>query len=85
MGQPSQSFNARNNELDLGPSLDQPLQQSAGQFQKHVDWFSTPDKQESHFGGMKLIPNPPDLQAWRERLFNVDEMITLTEEQYGCL
>ncbi|KAL2215799.1 putative glutathione transferase [Thermoascus aurantiacus ATCC 26904] len=31
---------------------------------------------------MKLIPNPPDLQAWRERLFNVDETIVLTEEQF---
>lgn len=32
--------------------------------------------------GMKLIPNPPDLEYWRERLFNVDEVITMTEEQY---
>lgn len=45
---------------------------------------TTPDKQgSSHFGGgMKLVPNPPDLDAWRERLFNVNETITLTEEQY---
>lgn len=34
-----------------------------------------------HFGGMKLVPHPPDLQAWRERLFNVDDTITLTEEE----
>lgn len=31
--------------------------------------------------GMKLIPNPPDLDHWREKIFNVDEMITMTEEQ----
>jgi glutathione S-transferase len=34
------------------------------------------------FQGLKLIPNPPDLEQWRERLFHVDDMITLTEEQY---
>lgn len=29
-----------------------------------------------------MIPDPPDLEEWRQKLFNVDEMITLTEEQY---
>lgn len=38
---------------------------------------------DSHLGGLKIVPNPPDLNAWRERLFNVDEPITLTEEQYA--
>lgn len=37
---------------------------------------------DSHMGNMKIVPNPPDLDAWRERLFNVDGPITLTEEQY---
>ncbi|KAJ5086667.1 hypothetical protein NUU61_007974 [Penicillium alfredii] len=32
--------------------------------------------------GMKLIPDPPDLEYWRERLFHVDETITLSEEQF---
>lgn len=32
--------------------------------------------------GMKLIPNPPDLEYWRERLFNVDDVITMSEEKY---
>lgn len=32
--------------------------------------------------GMKLVPNPPDLEYWRDRLFNVDEVITMSEEQY---
>lgn len=31
--------------------------------------------------GFRFVPDPPDLQAWRERLFNVDDTITLTEEQ----
>ncbi|KAM3483779.1 hypothetical protein MY8738_002829 [Beauveria namnaoensis] len=32
--------------------------------------------------GGKIIVDPPDLQAWREKLFNVDEMIVLTQEQF---
>jgi hypothetical protein len=73
------------------PSLEQALHQHepAAQLQKEVNFFSGPEpaaeKQDNHFGGMKLIPNPPDLEAWRERLFNADDTITLTEEQYGSL
>lgn len=37
---------------------------------------------EGHFSNMKMIPNPPNLEQWRRRLFDVDEVITLTEEQY---
>ena len=33
--------------------------------------------------GFKMVPNPPHLDYWRERLFNVDEMITLSEEEYA--
>lgn len=40
------------------------------------------ENKDSHFGTMKIVPSPPDLDAWRDRLFNVDEPITLTEEQY---
>lgn len=32
--------------------------------------------------GMKLIPDPPNLEYWRDRLFHVDEMITLSEDEY---
>ncbi|GKZ55265.1 hypothetical protein AnigIFM49718_011627 [Aspergillus niger] len=31
---------------------------------------------------IRTILDPPDLDAWRERLFNVDEMIVLSEEQF---
>ncbi len=31
--------------------------------------------------GGKIVVDPPDLEAWREKLFNVDEMIVLTHEQ----
>lgn len=30
----------------------------------------------------KIVVDPPDLRAWREKLFNVDAMIVLTDEQY---
>lgn len=30
-----------------------------------------------------MIANPPDLEEWRQKLFNVDDMITLTEEEYA--
>jgi hypothetical protein len=36
----------------------------------------------SHFQGLKLIAEPPDLDVWRQRLFDVDDTITLTEEEY---
>lgn len=35
-----------------------------------------------HFKGMKVIKDPLDLDKWRERLFNVDDTITLTEEEF---
>jgi glutathione S-transferase len=30
----------------------------------------------------KIVVDPPNLQEWREKLFNVDEMIVLSNEQY---
>lgn len=36
---------------------------------------------EGHFSNMKMIPNPPNLEQWRRRLFGVDEAIILTEDQ----
>lgn len=29
----------------------------------------------------KIVVDPPDLETWREKLFHVDEMIVLTQEQ----
>ncbi|KAF2813531.1 uncharacterized protein BDZ99DRAFT_381251 [Mytilinidion resinicola] len=39
-------------------------------------------KSDGQFEGLKLIPNPPDLECWRQRLFAVDEMVLLSEEQF---
>jgi glutathione S-transferase len=38
-------------------------------------------KSEGHLEGMKMIPNPPDLEQWRERLFSVENLVVLSEEQ----
>jgi len=38
-------------------------------------------KQDAHLEGLKLIPNPPDLEAWRQRLFGVDGLVGLSEEE----
>lgn len=43
-----------------------------------------PTGPSSHFQGLKMIAEPPDLDAWRQRLFDVDEAITLSEEEYVC-
>ncbi|RWQ94502.1 glutathione transferase [Paecilomyces variotii] len=80
-----------NNQFEMLHSLEQqPLQHNAiMQLQKEGELLGgsggepvATGKSDGHFGGMKLIPYPPDLEAWRERLFNVDETITLTEEQF---
>lgn len=31
----------------------------------------------------RIVVDPPDLQAWRQRLFDVDDMIILTHDEYG--
>lgn len=46
------------------------------------------DKLTVNLGGdgekkFRVVPNPPDLEAWRQKLFDVDEMITLSEEEYA--
>ncbi|OOQ91024.1 glutathione transferase [Penicillium brasilianum] len=40
------------------------------------------DSFPGHLQGMKLVRDPPDLDTWRNILFHVDEMITLSEEQF---
>ena len=49
------------------------------------DIFGTPDgsdqKSKGHLN-TKIVENPPNLAEWRQKLFNVDDMITLTEEEY---
>lgn len=37
---------------------------------------------QGHFDNMKMVADPPNLVEWRQRLFDVDDIITLTEDQY---
>lgn len=36
-----------------------------------------------HFQGLKLVAEPPDLEAWRQKLFDVGDTITLTEDEFN--
>jgi hypothetical protein len=48
-----------------------------------ADYTAPSSTHSSHFQGLKLIAEPPDLDAWRQKLFDVDDTITLTEEEYA--
>jgi glutathione S-transferase len=82
----SHSLEPQDDQLELLQALQQPLQShTIPQIQKNAELPLTEpaaEKPDGHFRGMKMIPDPPDLQLWREKLFNVNEMITLTEEEY---
>ena len=43
------------------------------------------EKKDGHFANLKMIPNPPDLQAWRERLFHANDVITMSEDEYATI
>lgn len=36
----------------------------------------------SNFEGLKIVPSPPNLEQWREKLFQVDRLMILTEDEY---
>jgi hypothetical protein len=65
-----------------------PMQHSSiGRLQEE-DIFATPEGSDQKSNGhlsTKIVPNPPNLAEWRQKLFNVDEMITLSEEEYVVL
>ncbi|APA14640.1 hypothetical protein SS1G_06623 [Sclerotinia sclerotiorum 1980 UF-70] len=73
--------------LTAGPPLHHnPIGRLQQTLQQDDDLFGTPDESDQKSTGHhshKIIPNPPNLEAWREKLFNVDEMITLSEEEYN--
>ena len=39
-------------------------------------------KEDKHLKGLKCILEPPDKDIWRQRLFDVEGLMILTEEQY---
>jgi hypothetical protein len=73
---------AQNNSLTTLPSPSQQFQSDFIELDSgSVDpgAFTGPGELQ----GFKVVPNPPHLDYWRDRLFNVDEMITLSEEEYA--
>ncbi|KAJ6149338.1 hypothetical protein N7471_000537 [Penicillium samsonianum] len=83
------------NELAMGSNVHQAQNNSLTTLQSQSQSFQ-PDFIELEAGsadtvsftgpgelqGFKVVPNPPHLDYWRDRLFNVDEMITLSEEEF---
>lgn len=67
------------------PSQPQSHQEAQGRLQNEIDLRPVPIQDggttEGHFSNLKLIPNPPHLEEWRKRLFNVDGVIVLTEDE----
>jgi len=58
---------------------------SIGRLQQEEDLFGSPDGPDQKSNGhlsTKIVVDPPNLAEWRQKLFNVDEMITLSEEEY---
>ena len=69
--------------IPLPPPI--PTQQIPQRQQSHVESVREPEEAPSsgQFQGLKLIAEPPDLEAWRQKLFDVDDTITLNEEEYA--
>ena len=69
------------------PSQPQSHHEALGRLQNEIDLRPVPVQDggttEGHFGNLKLVPNPPNLEEWRKRLFEVNELITLTEDEYA--
>jgi glutathione S-transferase len=62
-----------------------PIQNNAIQRIQGDNIFGSPDESDQKSVGhlnLKIVLDPPNLEEWRNKLFNVDEMITLSEEEY---
>ena len=68
------------------PSNPQVHHEAFGRLQNEIDLRPSAEASGGasggHFSNLKMIPEPPDLEAWRDRLFNVGEPIELTEDEY---
>jgi glutathione S-transferase len=40
------------------------------------------DGTKSHFAGMQVVKDPPHLGEWRDRLFNIQGTVTMTEQEF---
>lgn len=78
-----------NNGGQFGILTTGPIQHnSIGRLQQEEDIFASPDGSDQKSNGhlsTKIVVDPPNLAEWRQKLFNVDEIITLSEEEYVLL
>ncbi|KAL2839952.1 hypothetical protein BJY01DRAFT_250219 [Aspergillus pseudoustus] len=58
----------------------QPHSQHLQSYNANDSIFSS--KEHGYLRDVASILDPPDLEAWRERLFNVEDMIVMSEEQF---
>ena len=76
-----QMFGVLTPHLQL-PSQSRNHSEALGRLQNEIDLrpqrFSDGGTSEGHFKNLKMIPNPPNLEEWRQKLCAVDETITLT-------
>lgn len=77
-----------NNGGQFGILTTGPIQHnSIGRLQQEEDIFGgaadgSDQKSNGHLS-TKIVVDPPNLAEWRQKLFNVDEMITLSEDEYA--
>ncbi len=67
------------------PSQPQVHHEALGSLQNEIDLrpiaIQDGGTTEGHFKNLKMIPDPLNLEEWRRRLFDVDDVITLTEDE----
>lgn len=61
-------------------------QEALGRLQNEIGLRPPPAQEggttDGHFSNLKKIPDPPNLEQWRKRLFDLDDTITMTEDEY---
>lgn len=77
--QPSPSLDSHNEQGHAAIAPNAPLPQTHEK--KDEDRKGRVEQAEVGHPSRPLVPNPPNLEAWRQRLFDVNEMITLSEEE----
>ncbi|TID21762.1 SAICAR synthase-like protein [Venturia nashicola] len=60
-------------------SLEPPLQLEVNAPPEQPQYEHKPD---AHLEGLKLVPDPPELRSWRQKLFDVDDMTVVSEDDF---
>lgn len=71
------------------PKQDSNHQEALGRLQNEIDLRQAPAQEggttNGHFSNLKMVLDPPNLEQWRQRLFDLDDTITMTEDEYDVL